>query len=160
MVFPRTPELASSPTGYFWNARVYDSPRPRPAYAAHAATIAVRKTTNKVHNKKLRRRREGLLTKAYEYGELDGVELACSFAIQSAGSFTITHLGKSCPGSETWKKWQASYRILWQARFLIEIDGTSQGEERVHRKREGKSGGDATKAEEAEECVFMERGGQ
>jgi hypothetical protein len=38
--------------------------------------MAVRKAINKMHNKKLRRRREGLSTKSYEYGRLDGVELA------------------------------------------------------------------------------------
>ncbi|PSN59577.1 hypothetical protein BS50DRAFT_224542 [Corynespora cassiicola Philippines] len=49
--------------------------------------MAVRKATNKVHNKKLRRRREGLLTKAYEYGELDGVELALFIRYPKRGEF-------------------------------------------------------------------------
>jgi hypothetical protein len=39
-------------------------------------TMAIRKVSNRMYNKKLRRRREGLSTKSYEYGELDGVELA------------------------------------------------------------------------------------
>ena len=49
--------------------------------------MTVRKATNKVHNKKLRRRREGLLTKAYEYGELDGVELTLFIRYPKRGEF-------------------------------------------------------------------------
>ncbi|KAF9730173.1 hypothetical protein PMIN01_12106 [Paraphaeosphaeria minitans] len=49
--------------------------------------MATRKTTNKVHNKKLRRRREGLSTKCYEYGELDGVELALFVRYPKRGDF-------------------------------------------------------------------------
>ncbi|KAF2844458.1 hypothetical protein T440DRAFT_368828, partial [Plenodomus tracheiphilus IPT5] len=42
---------------------------------------------NRVHNKKLRRRREGLSTKSYEYGELDGVELALFIRYPKRGDF-------------------------------------------------------------------------
>jgi hypothetical protein len=49
--------------------------------------MAVHKGTNKVHNKKLRRRREGLSTKSYEYGELDGVELALFIRYPKRGEF-------------------------------------------------------------------------
>ena len=49
--------------------------------------MAVQKGTNKVHNKKLRRRREGLSTKSYEYGELDGVELALFIRYPKRGEF-------------------------------------------------------------------------
>jgi hypothetical protein len=49
--------------------------------------MAVRKATNKMHNKKLKRRREGLSTKSYEYGELDGVELALFIRYPKRGDF-------------------------------------------------------------------------
>ena len=56
-----------------------------------AAVMAARKTSNKIHNKihnkKLRRRREGLSTKAYEYGDLDGVELALFIRYPKRGDF-------------------------------------------------------------------------
>ena len=38
--------------------------------------MVISETKRKIHNKKLRRRREGLSSKSYKYGELDGVELA------------------------------------------------------------------------------------
>ena len=63
------------------------SPSSRSACAARAMAMAVRKPTNKVHNKKLRRRREGLSTKCYEYGELDGVELALFVRYPKRGDF-------------------------------------------------------------------------
>jgi hypothetical protein len=56
-------------------------------YAARVVTMAVRKGTNKTHNKKLRRRREGLSTKSYEYGELEGVELALFIFYPKRGDF-------------------------------------------------------------------------
>ncbi|CAA9965148.1 hypothetical protein PTMSG1_08507 [Pyrenophora teres f. maculata] len=53
-----------------------------------AETVMVaRKMTNKMHNKKLRRRCEGLSTKAYEYGVLDGVELARFIRYPRRGDF-------------------------------------------------------------------------
>jgi type II secretory pathway component HofQ len=51
------------------------------------AKMVVRKTSNKIHNKKLRRRREGLSTKSYEYGELEGVELALFVHYPKSGDF-------------------------------------------------------------------------
>jgi hypothetical protein len=66
----------------------YMTSRVPPAiYTARAVTMAVRTATNKVHNKKLRRRREGLSTKCYEYGELDGVELALFVRYPKRGEF-------------------------------------------------------------------------
>ena len=62
-------------------------PSSRGARVARAMTMAVRKPTNKVNNKKLRRRREGLSTKCYEYGELDGVELALFVRYPKGGDF-------------------------------------------------------------------------
>ena len=50
-------------------------------------TMAVRRTTNKSHNKKLRRRREGLSTKAYEYGELKGAQVALFISYPERGTF-------------------------------------------------------------------------
>jgi hypothetical protein len=49
--------------------------------------MAVRKATNKAHNKKLRRRREGLSSKCFEYGELDGAELALFIHYPKRGDF-------------------------------------------------------------------------
>lgn len=49
--------------------------------------MAVRKTTNKAHSKKLRRRRDGLSTKCFEYGELDGAELALFIRYPKRGDF-------------------------------------------------------------------------
>jgi hypothetical protein len=49
--------------------------------------MAVRKGSNKMHNRKLRRRREGLFTKSYEYGELEGVELALFICYPKRGDF-------------------------------------------------------------------------
>jgi hypothetical protein len=49
--------------------------------------MAVRKATNKVHNKKLRRRRDELSTKSYEYGELDGIELTLFIRYLKRGEF-------------------------------------------------------------------------
>ncbi|CAE7208466.1 hypothetical protein P3342_011049 [Pyrenophora teres f. teres] len=43
--------------------------------------------TNQMHNKKLRRRCEGLSTKAYEYEVLDGVELALFIWYPRRGDF-------------------------------------------------------------------------
>ena len=63
------------------------SPSSRSVCTARAIPMAARKTTNKVHNKKLRRRREGLSTKCYEYGELDGVELALFVRYPKRGDF-------------------------------------------------------------------------
>ncbi|KAF3028717.1 hypothetical protein E8E12_000548 [Didymella heteroderae] len=54
---------------------------------ARAVHMAIRKSTNKAHNKKLKRRREGLSTKCYEYGELDGVELALFVRYPKRGDF-------------------------------------------------------------------------
>jgi hypothetical protein len=62
-------------------------PAPRAIDATGATIMPVRKGTNKVHNKKLRRRREGLSTKCYEYGELDGVELALFIRYPKRGEF-------------------------------------------------------------------------
>lgn len=122
--------------------------------------MTVRKATNKVHNKKLRRRREGLLTKAYEYGELDGVELTLFIRYPKRGEFYYYTSKEGLPWLRDVEEKASLVSYPLPVRFLIETDGTSQGEERVHRKREEKSGGDATKAEESEECVFMERRGQ
>jgi hypothetical protein len=49
--------------------------------------MAIRKGSNKIHNRKLRRRREGLSTKSYEYGELEGVELALFICYPKRGDF-------------------------------------------------------------------------
>ena len=49
--------------------------------------MAVRKATGKAHNKKLRRRRDGLSTKCFEYGELDGAELALFIRYPKRGDF-------------------------------------------------------------------------
>jgi hypothetical protein len=49
--------------------------------------IAVRKPTNKIYNKKLKRRRIGLSAKSYEYGKLDGVELALFIRYPKRGDF-------------------------------------------------------------------------
>jgi hypothetical protein len=49
--------------------------------------MAVRKATGKAHNKKLRRRRDGLSTKCFEYGELDGAELALFIRYPKRGEF-------------------------------------------------------------------------
>ncbi|KAF2818123.1 hypothetical protein CC86DRAFT_414193 [Ophiobolus disseminans] len=49
--------------------------------------MAIRKATNKAHNKKLRRRRDGLSTKCFEYGELDGAELALFIYYPKRGDF-------------------------------------------------------------------------
>jgi hypothetical protein len=49
--------------------------------------MAISKATNKTHNKKLRRRREGLSTKCFEYGELGGVELALFIRYPMRGEF-------------------------------------------------------------------------
>lgn len=49
--------------------------------------MAVRKAINKAHNKKLRRRREGLSTKCYEYGKLDGAEVALFIRYPKQGDF-------------------------------------------------------------------------
>jgi hypothetical protein len=65
----------------------YMTIRVPPAIYVQAVTMAVRTATNKVHNKKLRRRREGLSTKCYEYGELDGVELALFVRYPQRGEF-------------------------------------------------------------------------
>jgi hypothetical protein len=54
---------------------------------AQAATMTPRKPTAKTHNKKLRRRREGLSSKSYEYGELEGVELALFIRYPKRGEF-------------------------------------------------------------------------
>ena len=63
------------------------SPSYRSVYTARAMAMTTPKITNKVHNKKLRRRREGLSTKCYEYGELDGVELALFVRYPKRGDF-------------------------------------------------------------------------
>jgi hypothetical protein len=49
--------------------------------------MAVRKSGVKSHNKKLRRRLEGLTTKAYEYGELDGTQVALFISYPKRGTF-------------------------------------------------------------------------
>lgn len=49
--------------------------------------MAVRKAASKAHNKKLRRRRDGLSTKCFEYGELDGAELALFIHYPKRGDF-------------------------------------------------------------------------
>jgi hypothetical protein len=49
--------------------------------------MTARKIPTKIHNKKLRRRREGLSNKSYEYGELDGVELALFIRYPKRGDF-------------------------------------------------------------------------
>ncbi|RAQ98766.1 putative patatin-like phospholipase [Stemphylium lycopersici] len=58
---------------------------------------APHKTHNKIHNKKLRRRREGLSSKAYEYGELDGVELALFIRYPKRGDFYSYLSGQHLP---------------------------------------------------------------
>jgi hypothetical protein len=59
---------------YFWKLSI-NIPF-LPIFVSLSTTMAGQKTTVKLHNKKLKRRREGLSGKSYEYGELDGVELA------------------------------------------------------------------------------------
>ncbi|KAF3031611.1 hypothetical protein E8E12_002120 [Didymella heteroderae] len=49
--------------------------------------VAVHKATGKAHNKKLRRRRDGLSTKCFEYGELDGAEQALFIRYPKRGEF-------------------------------------------------------------------------
>ena len=49
--------------------------------------MATRKASNRAHNKKLRRRQEGLSTKCFEYGELDGAELALFIRYPKRGEF-------------------------------------------------------------------------
>jgi hypothetical protein len=59
--------------------------------------MATSKATNKTHNKKLRRRCEGLSTKCYEYGELEGVELALFIRYLKRGEFYSYMLGQQLP---------------------------------------------------------------
>lgn len=56
-------------------------------YAVLAVTMAIRKASNRMYNKKLRRRRDGLSTKSYEYGNLEGVELALFIRYPKRGEF-------------------------------------------------------------------------
>ena len=59
--------------------------------------MATRRVSNKIHNKKLRRRREGLSSKCYEYGRLEGVELALFIRYPKRGDFYSYMSAKELP---------------------------------------------------------------
>jgi hypothetical protein len=59
-----------------------------------AMTMVIRKPSNKANNRKLKRRRDGLATKCFEYGELEGVEIALFVRYTKRGDF-YSYMSKS-----------------------------------------------------------------
>jgi hypothetical protein len=120
-------------------------------------TLAVRKPSNKAHNKKLKRRRDGLATKCFEYGELDGVEIALFVRYTKRGDF-YSYMSKSeLPWLRDVDKMVRSVPGFASC-SLNRTDDTPQGPDRVPKRPEEESGRYQEKGEEGRRCKHAGRG--
>jgi len=102
--------------------------------------MAAGKRSKKKHNKKLARRREGLSTKAYDYGDLDGVELAIFIRYPKPG-YLYSYLS-----AQDLLCIQVFEKIVTKNQ---QLDVGFNSNQRTCRRREAESRADQTEAKEA-----------